>query len=152
MMTLTDRCTCMVDSCWRRGMCEFCINNHGGNRATVSCALSPEEYAARKKRWDANHDEPHYPTNTTLGILSKETLDVAKTAILALRDAQKTASGCTLELRKSKIADSFEPEAAASMVAQLQQLHADLRLLIEQAEAAVLMSETAKKVVPSSFF
>lgn len=150
-MTLTERCTCMVDSCWRRGMCEFCINNHGGNRATVSCALSPEAYAERKRRWDQNHDEPHYPTNTALGILSKETLDVAKTAILALRDAQKAARRCTMDLHRHKNEESFEFAEIERLVMQLKQLHADLSLVIEQAEAATLMSETAKKCVPFSF-
>lgn len=140
-MTIANRCVCMVDSCWRKGICDFCINNHGGVKATVSCALSPEDYAARKLRWEQMHDEPVFPTNTTLGILSKNAMETSKTAILSLRDVQRQASGCTFDLNelKRRGADgSFEH--VQELAARLDQLSSDLALVLEQAEAAVWAS------------
>lgn len=152
-MTLTDRCACMVESCWRRGICDFCINNHGGEKSTVSCALSAEAYAARKAHWDANHDEPQYPTNTALGILSKETMEVTRAAILALRDAQKAFAQCTADiwqLREEARQSGPDRAAVQAAAARLEGLRGNLELVIEQAQAAVLMSGAARAVVPAS--
>lgn len=150
-MTLTECCVCMVDSCWRKGICEFCVNNHGGDRTTVSCALSAEAYAARKRHWDQCHDEPQFPTNTALGILSKETMETSKSAILALRDAQTAASRYAMDVMHLKTEQSFDPAPVQDLAARLEQLSADLRLVIEQAEAAVRMGETVKAAIPSSY-
>ena len=151
-MTITNRCACMVDSCWRKGICDFCINNHGGVRDTVSCALSPEAYAARKLHWEQNHDEPVFPANTALGILSKTAMETCKTAILSLRDTQLLSSGCTADLWKLKKGAEEAPldvEEAQKLAARLERLSSDLDLVLEQAEAAVwagaAVSSAAKK-------
>lgn len=148
-MTLTDRCVCMVETCWRKGICEFCINNHGGNRDTVSCALSAEAYAGRKQHWDLNHDEPPFPTNTRLGQLSKEAMELTKEAILSLRDVQQAASRCSLE--SWRLSKEFDPAAARRTLLSLEQLYADLNAVIDRTEAAVRMGKAAKTEVPDTY-
>lgn len=149
-MTLNDRCVCMVETCWRKGMCELCVASHGGVRSSVSCALPPEEYAKRKQHWEQCHDEPVYPTNTALGILSLETLQVTQTAAQSLKAAQRETTACALQVR-SLASGEPDSQAAREAALRLARLGQQLSLAAEQAEAAIRVAVAAGALVPPAY-
>lgn len=149
-MTLNDHCVCMVDTCWRKGMCELCVASHGGVRSSVSCALPPDEYAKRKQHWEQCHDEPVYPTNTALGILSLETQQVTKTAALSLKAAQRETAACAGQIR-SLAAGEPDGRTVREAALRLARLGGQLSLCAEQAEAALRLAVAAGELVPPAY-
>lgn len=144
-MKINEHCNCVVDTCWRKGMCEFCIGSHGGNKASVTCSLSKEEYEKRKKRWESTHDEPVYPTDTVLGIMSNQTQIVSRQAVELLRDCQKRIKSNNHAVTQID-EDCCGIEQMKTLVEQLRQLESMLTLVLEQAKAAVYMGETTAKL------